>query len=246
MNNENRKARFTSSKVHLLCANGRSKVNDDSENKWSAGAVTYINEKANEKRFGKCLDVGGVPSQPARWGTFLEMVIYSKLGLEWSIVSKETRKHPKYSDFWSGSPDLIVEGKKIGEIKCYQPKNFCNYNNMLMKQDVQLFKKDFAQEYWQIVSNACIYDVPFGEAISYMPYEEELEEIIQLAVDQDDASQWQYRFIAEGSKETLPHIKKGGYYSSITTFGFDIPKEDKEFLEERIVKASEELKSLLQ
>ena len=46
-----------------------------------------------------------------------------------------------------------------------------------MKQDIQSLKKNFAQEYWQIVSNSCINNTKFGEAIAFMPTQKEVEDM---------------------------------------------------------------------
>lgn len=232
MNNVERVGRFTSSRIFCLLDGGRSTWN--TEEVWSSGAITYMKEKIAERRFGRTLDGGGAKSEPARWGLFMEMIIFSLLGLEWQIESNQTKAHPRYPNWWSGSRDLFVPKKKIGEIKCYQPKKFCQFNDVLMAKDVDLLRSEFKQEYWQMVSNAAISGVKRAEAISYMPYISEMPAIKELAYNYDGENQWYYRFIAERSNDELPVLQEGGYYSNITRFEFEIPQRDFDYLEERI------------
>ena len=112
--------------------------------------------------------------------------------------------------------------------------------------NIELLKNDFPKEYWQIVSNCCIDDVEIGEAITYMPYVSEYEEIRDMAENYDGADAWKYKFIRDLPVEDLPFLPDGGYYKNINKFAFIVPKEDKDHLEERIKQAEEKLKSLNQ
>lgn len=238
MNNSNRWGKFTSSNVYKLIKKGRGGAD------FSAPGLTYIEEKKIEKRMQSCLD-GGAHTQALAWGNFMEMVVYSILGVQYQISSKETSLHPKYGEFWSGSKDLFTTNTETGvmesiaEIKCYQKKNFALYTDCLLKKDIELFKEEFPKEYWQIVSNCCIEGVDIGEAITYMPYESEAEEIKQIAEDYDGADQWKYKFIRDLPITDLPFLKDGGYYKNINKFAFVAPQEDKDLLEERIILAKE-------
>lgn len=227
MNHEMRFGRFTSSQIYRLL--GTKRVRE-----------TYLEEKAIERRMQSSLDAGG-HSQAIAWGNFMELVVFSELGLEYQIMSNTTIVHPKYK-FWAGTCDLLVPGKKIAEIKCYQKKNFALYTDALLKKDIELLKKDFASEYWQIVSNAIINKVPKGEAITYMPYESQLPELKEMAENYDGADQWKYRFIAESPVEHLPLLKDGGYYKSVNKFEFEIPKEDIEELTNAVLESEEQIK----
>jgi len=247
MNNKNRQGRITSSNAHKLIKPGRGK-----DKEFSAPGLTYIQEKQIERRINSCLDADGAYSQGMAWGNFCEMVIYSLLGIEYQISSKETFKHPKHGEIWAGSPDLIIENVLIGEIKCYQKKKFALYTDLLTKpltenysleDKLNDFKKDFAQEYWQIVSNASILGVTQGEAITYMPYESEHSNIVDIAESIDGAEQWKYRFIAEKPIEHLPFLPDGGHYENVNKFRFDIPAEDLQLLEDRVIKAGELIKN---
>jgi len=244
MNNVNRAGKFTSSNVYKLIKEGRGKE------EFSAPGLTYIQEKAIERKMQSCLD-GGAHTQALAWGNFMELMVYSILGVQYQISSKETTLHPKYGKFWSGSKDLFTvnnetgEMESIAEIKCYQKKNFALYTDCILKKDIELFKNEFPKEYWQIVSNACLENVEIGEAITYMPYVSEAEEIKQMAFDYDGADQWKYKFIQDLPVEDLPFIPDDGYYKNINKFAFIVPQEDKDFLETRILLAEEKIKEYL-
>ena len=121
MNNSLRAGKFTSSNVYKLIK--------QTKGEFQATGLTYIEEKSIERKMQSCLD-GDAHSQSMAWGNFMEMVVYSILGVEYQISSKETSLHPIYGDFWSGSKDLFTVNPKtkkiesIAEIKCYQKKNF--------------------------------------------------------------------------------------------------------------------------
>ena len=235
MNNSKRWGHITSSNIYKL-------VKLDSKGNFQAPGKTYIEEKNIEKRLQSCLD-GGAHTQSLAWGNFMELMVYSILGVQYQISSKETTLHPLYGEFWSGSKDLFTvnadgQMQSIAEIKCYQKKNFALYTDCLLKKDVEVLKNDFPKEYWQIVSNAMINEVEIGEAITYMPYVYEAEEIRQMATDYDGPDQWKYKFIQDLPIEDLPFLPDGGYYQNINKFSFIIPQEDKELLESRVLQAA--------
>ena len=231
--NKERIGSFTSSEIWLL------KTNNKSKNGFCAKGLSYIDEKRIEKRMGRSITVD-VHTQSMAWGTFMEMYVFSLIGMEYVITSNKTDIHPKIKG-WSGSKDLIVEGVKVSDIKCYQPLNFARYTDVLLKKDVNLLRSKFPKEYWQLVSNAIINKVDLAEAITFMPYESELTDIRELAENYDGADQWKYRFIVENHKSALPYLPNKGYYKNLNKFEFEVPKEDKEFLTERVELAISEL-----
>ena len=241
MNNKERWGKFTSSNVYKL-------IKLNSKGDFQAPGLTYIEEKAIERRMMSCLD-GGAHTQSLAWGNFMELVVYSILGVQYQISSKETKAHPVHGKYWSGSKDLFTVDKNgkiesIAEIKCYQKKNFALYTDCILKKDIELLKNDFPKEYWQIVSNCCIDDVEIGEAITYMPYISEYEGIKDMAENYDGIDAWKYKFIRDLPVADLPFIPDGGYYKNINKFAFIVPKEDKDYLEERIIQAEYKLKNL--
>lgn len=237
MNNKFRQAHFTSSQIHKLC-----KVNKDLS--FQKPALTYIDEKKIELRMQSCLSSGAY-SRDMAWGNIMEIICYETLDFEdgYRIYSKETKLHNKYGKFWSGSVDLIVPGVKVSEVKCYQRKKFAQYVDCLNKKNAELLKKEFAQEYWQIVSNAVIHNLPKGEAICYMPYKSELEKIREIIettnlLEANDLDPWKFRFIIEEPIENLAYLPDDGYYKNMNRFEFEIPLKDKMFLTKQVIAAS--------
>ena len=224
--NKNRIGNLTSSNVSKLCANGKGAYG------FGSSAITYIEEVNLERKLGRSIRTETY-SKDMAWGSFLEERVHEFLEFGYDLVSKETITHPEIP-FWAGSTDLRMTGKKIGEIKCYQPKNFAKYTDILLQKDVQLLKSECPEEYWQLVSNSIINNVPNAEAIVYMPYDTELIELAVMAEDYDGHDQWKYRFISEGEKSSLAYLPTGGYYKNINRFEFEVPKEDIDFLTAKV------------
>lgn len=235
--NEDRIGNFTSSQIYRLMSKGRGNF---SLSNVGASYHSYIEEKKMEVRMGRSIGVD-VHTQAMAWGKFMEMYVFSLIGLEYQITSLTTDVHPTIKR-WSGSKDLIVPGVKVSDIKCYQPKKFGEYTDAMLRGDIEELKSKYPQEYWQLISNAIINEVDGAEAITFMPYENELEEIREMAENYDGADQWKYRFISENDKASLPYLPNDGYYKNLNKFEFDIPQEDKDILTARVEMAIVELK----
>ena len=234
INNTIRCGNYTSSEIFKLQKTGKG------ENGFGAAAITYIKEKNLERKLGRSIRTDAYAKAMA-WGTLVERYVFEeKLGMEYEIHSKTTDCHPTIL-FWCGSKDLIVAGIKVGEIKCYEPKNFAQYTDALSTEDVNIIRHECPEEYWQIVSNAIINQVSKGEAITYIPYKSELPLIREFASNYDGEDQWKYRFITESNDDVLPWIPDNGYYKDLNRFEFDIPQEDIELLTANIIKAGKML-----
>ena len=234
--------RFTSSKIHAL-----TKLNSK-KNDFGSPALTYIKEKKIELLLKDSVS-SYAHSKRLAWGNFVEVFCYHKcleLDLGYILNSKETKLHPKYSEYWSGACDMeYYKGDKlhaISEIKCYQKKGFALYAEMLQKKDIELFKKEYPQEYWQIVSNACIHDVDFGEAIAFMPFKKDYDILRGMAENYEGVDAWKYRFIYEDKIWQLPFLNEDSSFNDIEKFMFEVPKEDKQFLTSQVEKAIKILK----
>lgn len=231
--NPNRIGNFTSSNIFKLLATGKG------ENGFGTPAITYIEETNIERKLGRSIETDAY-SKDMAWGIFLEQRVFDMLDFEYELQSQTTDLHPSIS-FWAGSKDLIIKGVKIGDIKCYQPKNFAKYTDAITKANIAFLKDTFPKEYWQLVSNAIINNVPNAEAISYMPYLSELPELREAAENYDDSDQWKYRFIAESPDSSLAYLPDGGYYKNLNRFEFVIPQADKELLTSCVLKAGKML-----
>lgn len=238
MNNDIRTGKFTSSNIHKLMKT------DKSGRGFGKPAITYIEEKRIEIKLGRSLDLDNY-SRAMTWGLFLENRVYSLLSdLSYQLVSKDTIVH-KTINRWAGTPDLIVNNKKISDIKCYQPKNFALYTDAILTKDVELLKKEFPQEYWQLVSNAIICNVDYAEAITYMPYKSELNEIREEALNYEGLDMWKYRFIYEEPDDNLPYLPNNGYYKNLNIFTFKVPSKDKLLLTQKVKKATKLLDKII-
>ena len=125
---------FTSSNIFKLMTLARNKVD------FGKPALTYIHEKRMEKRMGRSLELESY-SRAMAWGLFMESYVFSKIGIEYLITSKDTDVHPNIKG-WSGSKDLIVPGLKVSDIKCYEPKKFGDYTDALLLGDIDRLKED--------------------------------------------------------------------------------------------------------
>lgn len=249
--NEARVGNFTSSQIYKLIPMGsrpmteeelieHKRLNPSSRKKniadgFSDPGLTYIEEKKFEKILNRSLDTDAY-SRAIAWGEFMEKRVFELIGLEYIITSKETNEHPTIKG-WSGSKDLFVPVIKVGEIKGYQLKKFCAYQEALRSKDVQRIRTDFPQEYWQMVSNAIINEVPKAEAILYAPYESEMLAIRAMADEYEEADAWRYKFIYDSANHELPVLPDDSKYDNLVVFEFDVPEEDKELLTRRVKEA---------
>jgi hypothetical protein len=234
-NSELRIGRFTSSNNYKLCKSLKS-------GQPTKAFYTYAKEKKHEKKMGRS---GKVEKkvQATKWGSLLEVVLFDLLGLEYSMGHKDTMLHPEYGEFWSGTPDLIVTDVKAGEIKCPEPARFANLEEALLSEDTEKIKEEDPEAYWQVISNALICGVDRAEIIAYMPYKTELLEIIEKVestnfLERNGLDPQDYYFLTRNDIESLPYLPDDSPMSNINSFEFEVPKEDAEFLTERIIEAS--------
>lgn len=204
---------------------------------------SYIKQVNHERRLGKPVNVER-EARPTSWGKFIEPRVFNKLGLEYELVSNTRLFHPDF-DCWSGMPDLRKGPGTVADVKCpYNLGVFCEKVEALRlvaAGDLETYKKEFPEDYWQHVSNAILADVYHAEAVIYCPFQAELEDIREEAFNYDAPDQWLYRWIATANDQDLPHLLNGGYYSDLNVVAFEIPQADKDFLTERVKLASKSL-----
>ena len=237
INNEKRVGNFTSSGIGALMSPGT--------------MATYIEEKNYERKLGRSLN-SIVSAKPLSWGRLLEVRAFELLGLEYSLISKETIVHPEYA-FWSGSPD----GNKpntVLDIKCpITLKSFCTFIECIVMVETSLgvFEMDGLRSikkvrekhklgedyYWQLVSNAILANAEFAELIIYCPYKSELSEI-RSSCEEYLGDPKEVNWIAYSNDDDLPYILDGGLYKNITVIRFKIPEIDKISLTTKVKLAS--------
>jgi hypothetical protein len=235
-----RNGRATSSQIYRIAKNYKG-------GKFLKPAITYIEEIKMERKLKRSLD-GGADSQAIRWGNYMEHRLFQKLGLEWSMSSKDTiiHKDPKFAPYWSGTPDLMSK-TKCGEIKCFQLKHFCQIvdvfnafknGDLTEEETVDILRSQEPEIYWQTLSNAMLMGVSIGEMIIYAPSESEMDEIREDLGDPELLDEpWKYRFIVEQTNDELAVIPDESEYQSINTFEFKIPTADKIHLTKAMIEA---------
>jgi len=221
---------------------------------------TYVEECRMERFFKHTLE-NDTEVKAMAWGKLCETVVHNLLPNDYILHSDETEIHPLYPE-WRGTPDgtkLEPQSEVIDtvtDIKCpLSRKGFYNLIKRLYHFDgidvvkkknidgneiIQLIRKDSKEGekyYWQLISNACILGAKFAELIVFMPYFEDLEKI-QLYNSQLVEPYW---LVARAKDEELPYIDKETGIESINIIRFEVPSEDKEYLESRVVLAIEEI-----
>lgn len=158
--------RFTSSEIHRLIKSGSrpmtelelanrpkkgpgssAKLTEDNS-KFSPDGETYVYEKVAETLTGQIL-TGGF-SQATQWGDDLEPIaaeyFIQKMGYTHEIIS-----FFPFGDHAGGSPDRVVNGNELLEIKC--PFNSTNQVKYLMLTDQADLKSLYPEFYWQVMAN---------------------------------------------------------------------------------------------
>lgn len=242
---------FTSSEIVALMSNGK-KAGEPGK-----PFYTYIEECNYERRLGKAIDVES-NARPLSWGKLCEKYVFeNKLDTSYRLCSTETIQHPTI-DCWVGSPDgeKFDDGKTVIDEKCPMTlKSFCQLVDPLYKgltginainairfgvEDEDPRKsitphKDGEKFYIQLVSNSILTNSKYAELIIYCPYKEDLEAIREMASMIDDPlEQRKYYWIAQAQDDELPWLIRGGVYKDLNKIRFEVPKEDKIKLTERV------------
>lgn len=107
--------------------------------------------------------------------------------------------------------------------------------NVNGNEAMQLIRKTVEGEkyYWQLVSNACILNAKYAELIVFMPYYEDLAEIKLY----NNTLKVPFYKVENSKFEELPHILKESGVNNINKIRFEVPAEDKAFLEKRVKEA---------
>ena len=193
---------------------------------------TYLSELRMMRKLKRPLTTE-TSAKPTSWGLLVEKLVFNTLGLEYSYNSDETIQHPEI-DYWVGSPDGMTKDSVI-DIKCpYTLKSFCELVEIIEKQDVEFFKAENPEYYWQLVSNSILTNKPFAELIVYCPYLEDLGVIRKMAQDVNAEDLYKYYWLANSTDEELPYILQDSDFKDLNIFKFEVPTQDKELLTETI------------
>lgn len=224
INNTNRIGKFTSSEIFKLFESN--KVRNE-----------YLREKQIERRLQRPIKLKSF-SRSMAWGEIVEQYVFRfKVGTQYELCSDITTIHPEYN-FWAGSPDLKTIDS-VADIKCFEPKNFANYADVILSKDIEKFRKEFPKEYWQLVSNACILDKKYIEPILYLPYLDDISDIQVFVNEFDGEDMFRYKFIVDCEPEELPYQMSNDFYTDIIQAKFEVPIDDKSTLIYEVTKANE-------
>lgn len=221
---------FTSSQIYQLMT-----VNRKGDG-WGAPALKYIKQKQWEKKLKRPLDADS-SARSTSWGTLVEARAYSLIpSFDTRIQSTETLSHPGIQG-WVGTPDY-TETDLVGDIKCpWTLTSFCQLVDAI-NLGQEAVKDEFPQYYWQLVSNGLITGKKFAELTVYCPFQDELEEIREMARRQDE-NQEKYAFINFALDDDLPYLVRDGEYKNMYQIRFEIPDADKDLLIEKVKKGIE-------
>lgn len=205
--------------------------------------LTYIKQINYERRLKKALK-GEIFSRPTSWGTFLEKRAFDLIpDFDYMLVSDKRYAHKTIPN-WTGMPDLI-KPDTVGDIKCpYSLETFCDKLEAL--QSLETYKAEFEADYWQHISNACLLrsngiEITRMEAVIYCPYASELADI-QLETTVYDKPHLVF-WICNAMVDEMPHLLDDCDYKNLNMFPFDIPIEDMDYLESRVIEANKLIES---
>lgn len=212
---------------------------------YSVDADTYIYECNLERKLKRSIDKE-IDSRAPTWGNCVERRGFDQLGIEYRLCSQETIQHPDIS-WWAGTPDALTTST-VADIKCpFTLLSFCQLLDPYIEkgkiihdgmtiQAVRENHKDGDKFYWQLVSNGILTKRDYARLIVYCPYLDELEEIKTLADGNPD-----YYWIWASDNEKLPYLLRDGLYKNLNVIEFEIPKEDKQRLTDRVVECGKKL-----
>jgi hypothetical protein len=280
-----RVANFSSSSAHRLIGVGKRPMTKDElaarpkkgvgssvkqiEDPKILGATTlsYIKEKVREEKLMRSLESES-HARSLTWGKVMERYVFErKLDMNYRDGNQQGRVEHQTIARWNGIPDALratIDNNIVGDIKC--PWSLTAYCDTVeaIKAGLDVYKVDKADNYWQLVSNACLLesklDIDFnqGESIIYVPYVSELPDIRDW-ISQDFVPEaegltpflceWIYNqivgFLTDGQEPSFPYLMDASEYTNLTSWTFDIPQTDKELLTSRVEMAVKELNKQL-
>lgn len=221
---------FSSSSIWKL-------LTEDKKGGFGAPAKKYIKQVNYERKLGRAINKEH-GAKPTTWGSFVEARAFYLLGLAYKLVSQERLFH-KEIECWSGAPDLI-KTDTVCDVKCpFDLETFCDKIEAL--KNIETYKEEYPNDYYQHISNAILLEqngikTTHFEAIIYVPYIDELEEIRE-DTGGIDTLQKNLAWINYAENNELPYLQRDTEYKNLNIFRFEIPQEDKEFLTMRVLAA---------
>jgi hypothetical protein len=203
---------------------------------FGAPALKYIKQTKQEMKLGRSIKNEFTAKQTS-WGTFLEKRVFKKLlPTSYQYVANDGRLfHPDIPNY-SGVPDFLNNTDTVCDGKCpFNMEKFCDKMEAL--QDYGTFKKEFPEDFWQLVSNLTLLrangmEIDYIEAINYVPYRSELAEI-RMSAEGDESMRW----LEYTTDAGLPWLPDGGHYKNLNIHRFRVMQRDVDEWLERLTMA---------
>lgn len=165
---EARRGKFTASKVSCLIGKTI-----------TATAHTYILEKIVESVYGI---KEGITTEAMNWGIEHEEEAVEYYSLISGTDVQEVGFY-SYSPNFGGSPDGLIVGEGVIEIKCpFNPINHLRYGLCKTPKDLKKLSK---ANYWQCVANMLATDTGYCDFMSYDPRLEGAAKMFILRIERD-------------------------------------------------------------
>ena len=194
-----RLGKFTASEIYKLLVKGKG------GEYFGQAAQTYIKQKAAEILTLEQNNGGRVNGYALEWGNAHEheaIVRFQKeTGLDVDYYGGASPKFFELTPFSGGSPDAIISGDTVGEVKC--PYNSAEHIEHLLLNDETDLKSYYPEAYWQMTFNMICTDLKKATFISYDPrYADEVLQIkiISFDINEEDAALIKER-VAEAEKQ---------------------------------------------
>lgn len=198
---------------------------------------TYVQEKVWESRSGRPISKEQ-NSRPTSWGTLVEQRVFDILPIDYIYQSSTRYVHDELP--WSGAPDMLTETNVV-DIKCpYSILEFFKKADIILSGDIEKLKKDYPDNFYQLVSNSILTGKKVAELVIYCPYKSELNEIREMAANYN-GDQNKVRFLDYTTDDELPYVIDGRYYKNLYQISWEVSEQDKMELYERVKLATEKL-----
>lgn len=211
---------------------------------------TYVKENIRERKLKRGID-NESNARPLIWGKIIERYVYAKkLDLSYESMNHNDRKFHDEIPKWCGLADTLRNKTIIGDIKSpYTLNSFCDKVEA-MEKGLEALKNDVKEDYWQLISNSCLYKVNRAELIVFCPRISDFKELLEFVDNFDgdeELSPFQVKWVSDqltaymdyGELPQFPYLPNDSEYKSLNIFEFEVPEQDKIILTNRFKMAIE-------
>lgn len=227
MKDNSRTGTFSSSGAHKLMTSDRGGKG------LGAPALKYIKQVRYEMKLGRSIS-NDFDAKETSWGTLVEKRSFRLLDTSYQYVANQGRLFHSTIKHYSGIPDFLKGLDTVADSKCpFNLEKFCDKMEALANYET--FKKEFPEDFYQLISNAVLLrdngiNIKFMEAINYVPYHSEIEEI-RIYAEDVESMRW-LKYTTNGG---LPWLADGGHYKNLNVHRFEIKEDDVQEFTERLL-----------